>query len=305
MVGHAEPDADCLGSQIALGQIIQQLGGSAILASAGPFLRPEIKSWESMFLQDPASCPGVDFAVVVDCSSPSRVGFWQTKIGDLPTLVIDHHAVSEPFSGVTYIDPEAPSSALLVYRLLLALGLSLTPRIAYSLMLASCTDTGFFRHLGAGQGETLRMCADFSDHGVSLQDIYTLMNSGQLAPSLRLLGNLLGRMELAFEGRLAFTYENEGERSLLGAVHRPSDLLYQLILTIDSVEMVAVLRSEDGAVLGGLRSRRFVDCARIAGILGGGGHLRASGFRSERSMDEVKSLIFAEFEKALKTEVLS
>lgn len=299
VVGHSEPDADCLGSQIALAHVVQSLGGRAVLASAGPFLRPEIKPWESLFLADPDACPRVDRAVVLDCSSPSRAGPWQAKMTGLPVLVIDHHAGTDRCGEVDYIDPEAPSTALLVFRIYEALGLPLTPAVAYSLMLASCTDTGFFRHLGPAQGETLRMCAQFSDLGVSLQDIHALMTGGQLATNLRLLGNLLGRLQLHYEGRLAYTFEEEGERESLQASNRPSDLLYQLIFTIDSVEMAVVLRTENGATIGGLRSRRTIDCAQIASGLGGGGHVRASGFRTEKPLDQVKTFIFAEFERAL------
>lgn len=288
MLGHAEPDADCLGSQLALASAIERLGGRAVLASAGPFLRPEISPWEANFLVDPTHAPAqYDFVVVADCSTSSRLGTWREASQGRPLLVVDHHSSPSDFEGVRYIDPAAPSTALMVYRIFQALNLPLDVPTAYALALGSCTDTGFFRHLGPGNGETLRMFAHLSEIGVSLQAIHALMNSGQTAGNIRLLGVLLGRVAFRWNDQVAIAIEEEGERERLGATQRPSDWLYQLLFTIDSVELIVVLRTEDGETIGGLRSRRRVDCARIASRLGGGGHVRASGFRTSLPPQEV------------------
>jgi phosphoesterase RecJ-like protein len=289
ILGHAEPDADCLGSQIALAQLIQQLGGKTILCSPGPFLRSEIRSWEPLFQVRPREFfQSFDFVVVLDCSVAERTGDWQSVILGKPTLVIDHHSSGTSFGNLTYLDTTSPSTALLVYRIYQASRIPIDPVAAFALMMGSCTDTGFFRHLGPYQSETLFMSAQLSQLGVDLREVYRLMNSGQSPENLRLLGSLLERMELHFDGKVVVASEKEGERNELGATSRPTDQLYQLIFSIDSVELIIVLRPENGFTIGGLRSREFVDCGKLASRYGGGGHQRASGFRTMRELDVVK-----------------
>ena len=49
IVGHKEPDGDCIGSQLALGSFLERRGKKTVLLSAGPFTRTEIASWSSRF----------------------------------------------------------------------------------------------------------------------------------------------------------------------------------------------------------------------------------------------------------------
>jgi len=76
VLGHREPDGDCIGSQLSLASMLQSMGKRVHVLSSGPFNRIEILPFESHFKSDvPAER---DFertaAIVVDCSSMSRIG---------------------------------------------------------------------------------------------------------------------------------------------------------------------------------------------------------------------------------------
>ena len=43
IIGHEEPDGDCLGSQKALASMLNRMGKTAVACSPGPFDRPEIR----------------------------------------------------------------------------------------------------------------------------------------------------------------------------------------------------------------------------------------------------------------------
>ncbi|MDR2537429.1 MAG: bifunctional oligoribonuclease/PAP phosphatase NrnA, partial [Treponema sp.] len=49
VVGHKEPDGDCVGSQLALCSVLRRLGKQAIPCSAGPFKRSELKPYAECF----------------------------------------------------------------------------------------------------------------------------------------------------------------------------------------------------------------------------------------------------------------
>ena len=76
IAGHKEPDGDCIGSSIALSLFLQRLGKETILLSAGPFKRPEIRQYESLFSsQVPLSLrkqPEETGVIIVDCSGIDR-----------------------------------------------------------------------------------------------------------------------------------------------------------------------------------------------------------------------------------------
>ena len=85
------------------------------------------------------------------------------------------------------------------------------------------------------------------------------------------------------------TWETQSETAAVGRINRDSDLLYQLLLGVEGVEVVAVLREEDTrSVTAGLRSRNSVDVGAVALEMGGGGHIRASGFLANLSLSETR-----------------
>ena len=49
ILGHSEPDGDCIGSQIALGNYLEANGKTYRLFSPGPFIRPEIEVYRERF----------------------------------------------------------------------------------------------------------------------------------------------------------------------------------------------------------------------------------------------------------------
>lgn len=49
VVGHKEPDGDCISSSLVLADIIRRRGKKAHVLSAGPFKRTETKKYEPLF----------------------------------------------------------------------------------------------------------------------------------------------------------------------------------------------------------------------------------------------------------------
>ncbi|MDR0731291.1 MAG: DHH family phosphoesterase, partial [Treponema sp.] len=156
LAGHKEPDGDCIGSSLALASALRRLGKEAILCSAGPFKRTEIKSYEPLFTSSPGEAERRNAQVIIiDCSSPERTGDLGAHIKDLPLALIDHHCAGvQPGEGtVLYLDPEAPAATSMILALIEALGLNPTAEEAEYLLFGFCTDTGFFRHIDAGNME--------------------------------------------------------------------------------------------------------------------------------------------------------
>ena len=68
---------------------------------------------------------------------------------------------------------------------------------------------------------------------------------------------------------------------------------------IVGVEVGAYIRTRGDAFKVSLRSNELVDVSKIAESYGGGGHIRAAGFSSELSIDELKASVKKSLQEAL------
>lgn len=297
VIGHQEPDADCLGSQLALGSVLQRRGKSVKLYNHGPFKRAEINRYQPLFSPrvdafDKVSQPGV---IILDCSTLDRIGDLRFDIVGLETAVIDHHATNGDFGTVRWVESHRTSCTWMVHRLILALGDTPTVDEAHWLFLGLATDTGFFRHLEAGAEDTFRTAADLSASGASAKAVFQQINGGKLLANQRLMGLVLSRTESHFGGKMVYSWEVQADRAAYGAENRESDTIYQALQGVTGVELIVLLRQDTPTtVTGGLRSRSFVDVAALAQRFGGGGHVRASGFSCPGTLAEVKARLLEE-----------
>jgi phosphoesterase RecJ-like protein len=300
LAGHKEPDGDCVGSSLALYSALRRLGKEAILCSAGPFKRIELKAYAPRFA---GALSGEERrnarVIIVDCSGPDRTGDLETYLKGLPLALIDHHLMrARPAqAAVSYIDPDAPSVTVMILALIEALGLCPTAEEAEHLFFGLCTDTGFFRHLDETGAETFSRASRMIRAGASPKKAFNAMNGGKSFNSRILLGIQLARAEEHFGGRLIYTSEEYEETRRFGLEGRDSDSLYQILLAVAGVEAIVVVRQETPEnCTAGLRSRDQVDVAAIAADFGGGGHKNAAGFAFSGLIAELKPKILARFE---------
>jgi phosphoesterase RecJ-like protein len=293
VLGHKEPDGDCIASQIAAAILVSALGKRVGLYSVGPFDRPEIEGFSSRFsaVIPDDMLPGAA-VIVLDCSTPDRTGNLGDRVEGLPTLVIDHHSAGETFGTVRYVDDSVPSTTFLVFSLFEALEIPVDPRTAGLLLFGFCTDTGFFRHLGAGGPETFRTLSRIAACGTSPQEIYMMIYGHRELSGRKLLGELLLRVEKYWEGRLLLTWQTLEDKRRHDARQRGEDELYRLLQTVRGAVAVAFIKEEsEGRYSVGLRSDSSVDVGKIAAGFGGGGHQQAAGFDITGTLDSVKDAV--------------
>lgn len=303
--GHKNPDGDCLNSVISMGLLLKNLGKKVIMTNAGKFERPEIQStMEYLTLPLPKDFIKNDtLMVVVDCSSPERVGELEELLNNHRILVIDHHQSGSSFGNSKYIVPQSPSTTLLIQKLYKTFDINITNQIAKFIFRGFATDSGFFRFLKDDSGETLRMISELVDAGVAPHDIYNDIHSGRNIDSVYFLSALINRAESRFNGKLYFSHEEESDAEQFGPNARSSDDFYAQFLTIKNVEVVLVFKvgSTPGTIEIGFRAshKSNVNVGIIAETLGGGGHAKAAGASVKGSYNDVKKLVISKFSSYL------
>lgn len=324
VLGHKEPDGDCIASQLVLASYLGNKGKRTALLSAGPFTRTEIAAYACRFddaLPSWASEPGVA-AIILDCSSLSRTGPLGDGISELmasglAVAIIDHHAsgelVAKPdadtggtsgtggkgssHSELRYIDPTAPAVAFMVQSILEHASYEMNAEEAELLFFGLCTDTGFFRHLDTGSSLVFGAAGRLVASGASPKRAFEAMNGGKPFASRKLMGELLARAEASYDGRLIMTWMDLKDQERYGLVGRDSDMLYQLLMTVEGMEVAVVVRQESQTnCTVGFRSRQSVDVATIAASFGGGGHRLAAGLFIEGNVEDIIKRIQAAFD---------
>ena len=174
LLGHMDPDGDCIGSQIAMASFLRRRGKTAHLFSPGPFKRKEIRSFGGYFqARIPQELRRQRAGVLVlDCATADRIGDLAADIEGREIAVIYHHSAGDgDFGSIRYIDSRAPCVTLLVQKIIEALGDVPTREEARRLFGGFATDTGYFRHLENEAGEVLRMVGRLADAGVSPRSV--------------------------------------------------------------------------------------------------------------------------------------
>lgn len=304
LVSHVDPDGDCIGSSLALGEFLNRLGKKVEYFNEGPFGRREIMEFARFFH------PGFTtehkgekdhaVAIVLDCSTLDRIGSLADDVADMTTAVIDHHSSGRDFGDVQFINPSCPSTSLLVQQLIESLGEKPTLKESEYIFFAFATDTGFFRHLGENTQASFQLVAKLVEAGASPRRMYEQISSGVSLKSRQHLGMLLNRVESRLNGRFLYTWENLEEIKRYGRTNRDSDSLYQQLMNVEGVEILLVLREEEpGKAAGSIRTRELIDAGKLAARFGGGGHARAAGFLSDLSVEETLNLVFPAIEELL------
>jgi phosphoesterase RecJ-like protein len=296
IIGHKEPDGDCVGSQLALGSFLQRRGKAVALCSAGPFNRVEIKQYSVRFSPQIPADFKPDAVIVVDCSNVSRIGNVSIP-SNADIAFIDHHEAGSEHLGTAYIDPKAPAVTYMVAKVIEAFGDKADPGEAQAMLFGLCTDTGFFRHLTDKSADVFRIVSHLVDAGASPKKAFVEMYGGRSLLSRKLLARIIDRADSYFDGRLILSTITLDDKDKYGDESRDSDMLYQLLQNVAGCQAVVIIRQENpGECTVGFRSREPIDVGSVAARLGGGGHRLAAGLLLPGRVEEVRDIILSEFE---------
>jgi len=309
IVGHKEPDGDCIASCFGVRGILDKMNKPYQVLSAGPFKRSEIKKYENEFsnvmdFQTDAERKKTGL-FIVDCSEISRLGEIDGDLNGFDTFIIDHHKTSDIClnggSNVQgFIDSESPAAAYLVLQFYEKLIGAPEKALAEIFFFGICTDTGFFRFLEDNSQDIFDACGRLVSYGVNPRQVYNEINSGKPYSTRKLLGVLLSKAERYLDGRLVITYETMEDTKLYGTEGRDSDALYQMLLSAKNVEAVVFLRQETiSTCTGGFRSLDKIDVSAIASKFGGGGHKNASGMSCNGRVETLIPQIVKEFARVM------
>ena len=297
---HVRPDGDAIGSQLAMAYALWQMGKDVRLvnrdAPPGPLrVFPGVSRIE---VADRIDDPG-DAVIVMECGDLSRTGVEGFERGFV--INIDHHLGNTGYGAVNWFDAGAAACGEMVFDVIDALKVPLTPEIATHIYVAIATDTGGF-HFGNITARTFEICRRCADAGANPAAIARILYDSNTLGRLRLTGGVLHNLELEAGGRLALANMSLQLLKDTGSTHEDSDGLINLALTVKQIEAVAFFKEiEPGVYRISMRSKGAVDVNRVARAFGGGGHKNAAGCSMAGAYADIRAKLVKELEGALNT----
>ncbi len=137
---HKNPDGDTVGSSAALYHALKSLGKTAALLCSDPI--PARYSYMQAEQFTGQFEPG--YIVAVDVAGIQLFGDGVRQYSERVDLCIDPHGSNGGYADAMYLDASAAATAEIIYQLLEAMQVPITPVIADCLYTGLSTDTGCF-----------------------------------------------------------------------------------------------------------------------------------------------------------------
>ena len=305
LMTHVRPDADGLGSQLALREALLEIGKfpRVVIASKLPpryaFMDPGRTLIEEFRHGDFADR---DCVVVLDTGTWNQLdgfGDYLKARPELPRAVVDHHRTQDDLGGLAMVDVTAEATGRLAHEIIRALGAPITPETAAHLFMAVATDTGWFRHPNATPA-TFALCGELVALGARPTAIYEQLYEAASLGRLKLAGIALDRLQVRSGGRVAFTEVYLKDYAATGSVPGDTEDLINFPRSVDGVQVaVLFIEQPDGGTKISFRSRSL-DVSKLAERFGGGGHVLASGARAPRPLPATRDEVLAAVDAALR-----
>jgi len=288
ITSHVRPDADCIGSGLAVAAMLRQLGKEVSFRNIdpAPFPLTRLPGFDSIEYRQIHPDP-FDAIVLIEGSTEDRNG--QKHLDRYRTINIDHHATGEENADLNWVCPQAGAVGEMIFELGVELGVTFTPDIAFNLYAAIASDTGSFKYSNATYRSLFIASELVRLSGISPSDVGNLLFDSNPLEKVRLIQHVLGTLELTMGGQICII---RFERRFLP---------HLTLNDIETEDIVSIARSILGVRMTlffkeigeqrfrvSLRSKGQLNAQRVARHFNGGGHDHAAGFFFDGSFAQAR-----------------
>lgn len=285
---HRRPDGDTVGCAAGLCAALRQLGKQAYILpneDATALIASYMKGMEAPAGWEPGFVVAVDIAE--EGLFPASAQPWKGKVD----LAIDHHPSNTGFGKANYVDDTCAACGEIIYDVCRYLG-EVTPEIALPLYAAVSTDTGCFVY-GNTTARTHQVAADLIEVGIDYREINKRHFRTKSAKRLKLEAVLMNSIDFRQEGTLAIGAISLADMAAIGATEDDAEDIAAFIGQIEGVSSSVTIRElKPGECKISVRTNPTrLNATRVCALLGGGGHVSASGCTVFGSVQDARDAI--------------
>ncbi len=295
---HESPDWDGLGGEIAMLELLKNLGKKPLIINSDP--TPD--SFQFLDIENDINVMNGGFTLpdditeyaqlVLDTNDYDNIGSAYHVLKDKVRayFIVDHHEGDAERVGTNIVKAEASSVCEIVYHIIRHYDRPISIRAAQALFAGIVFDTGSFVYPKTSP-ETFRIAAHLEELGVVPFFIHEQIYEQNALTSFELRGQILSSMEVLNNGRLIAMKLTPEMLKASGATFTEGEPAINLPLTVKGVVASLLVKQDaDGPVKVSMRTKGDLDVAKIAMDNGGGGHRNAAGYKSKLSLDETYAL---------------
>ncbi|MDD3095624.1 MAG: bifunctional oligoribonuclease/PAP phosphatase NrnA [Candidatus Neomarinimicrobiota bacterium] len=298
---HQNPDADGIGSEIALYTLLRKLGKEVHILNISEtpgnlaFIDPNNLCQRYVPSEHQYLLERADLLIVLDAGSFARLGkLGEDALSVRATIVsIDHHPGPKNPDYIQEIvhENECSVGRMLYEFIRCCFSSQMDPVIARALYTAIAGDTGNFR-FGNTTHHSHRVAAELLQYGIDAYQVYCNLFGNISRPGIRLLTAVLQTIQYSEDGKIVWFVITRSMLQENGASDNDTEGLTDFLRMIEGVEVSIMFKERiDGSTRINFRSRGKVTTNGVARRFGGGGHKHASGIVSELSMSELLPLV--------------
>lgn len=293
IVGHARPDGDCIGSQVALARVLRALGHDVICVNPDNVPRRLQFLVGGFVFFRPDEVPVGDYSVIYsDCADQERAGEKAKARFPSPVVSIDHHISNSRFAEHNFVDVAAAATCEILAGVFLDNQFPIDAPTAQALFAGIMTDTGQFR-FNSTTRRTFRLAAELVELGARPADAGGEIYERESAGKLQLVQRFLSTFKMECGGRVCIGILPDGIFDETGTSPEDTEGLVDYARAIDGVDIGVLIEERPNVIKASLRSKDpafRVD--QVAALFNGGGHACAAGLN-------MKGITLAEFRPRL------
>ena len=284
---HVNPDADALGSEIAVYGILTYLQKQVKIVnhSATPYNHTFLDRGNIVEKYNPdlhdEYINNVDVVIFLDLNQMSRVVSMEKALRATPALkiCIDHHLNPEDFTEHYFADAKMSATGEIIYNFIEQTKIApFNLDIAQALYAAIMTDTGSFR-FDKTTPEVHRIAANLLEFGIKPETIHDKIFAQSKIGKQKLLGQALSSLKLNKTEEVCYMVLTREDLQKNGATEADLDGFVNFCLGIENVKIGILFYELSNGIKISFRSKGKIPVNELAAEFGGGGHLNAAGTR--------------------------
>jgi len=297
---HQKPDADAMGSSLALKQYLEKKGHSVnvvVPTDYAPFLNwmtgnndVEIYS-EKNHSEVETTFNTADVIFTLDFNALSRIN----ELGEIvrnstaKKILVDHHQQPERFEDISYWDDKRAATAELIFELINDLGDKdlIDAKIGECIYAGIMTDTGSFRFPSTSK-RVHEIIGDLIEAGVDNAKVHRLIYDTGSEDKLRFTGYAISeKLIVKTEFKTAYITITEEELKRFNSKTGDTEGLVNYALSIDGIVFACLMTDRGGIVKMSFRSIGDFNVNKFAREhFNGGGHNNAAGGATHVTLEE-------------------
>ena len=311
-IPHSSPDADALGSCLALYHFFNQENEVNIIS---PNEYTEILNFlpgsENIlnYETDKEKCENIfnkgNVIFTLDFNSLSRARNLSSLISksSATTIMIDHHENPDNYADITISNSKMSSTCEMVYDFICSIDKSkIDNKIATCIYTGIVADTGSFR-FPSTTSKTLKVGSELINHGVNVTEIFEKLHNNFQFKRLKLLGSAINNFKKIEGLPVVYTSITDNDQKVNDFKKGDSEGFVNFGLSVADIlcSVLFIEKKDEGLIKISFRSKGDFKVNIFASkYFNGGGHEHASGGISKLSLQETEKKFISDIKKYIK-----